>query len=94
MAVLLGAFAILFVLELAIRFWPWPFVSLTELSITLVASIGWGFLVIGSGVKLDLLYGLATAGGVTVLHSAFRLVRAWADRTESANLLPIRQGRM
>ena len=94
MGALLGALAVFFLLEVAVLLSPWPVASRAELVVIAACSVGWGLLFISAGVQQDLLMALATAGATSVLHAAFRLVRAWADRVEVANALPIHRGQM
>lgn len=93
MSILYGAFAVIFVFEVFMTYWPWPVRTTHQFIFTLGLSLAWALSMLGLGVKDDLFLTFAIAGIVWVIHPCFRFVRAWADRVEAANLLPLHRGR-
>jgi hypothetical protein len=88
--VVLGALAGLFVVECLLTYWPWRIVTLTELAMIAANGVLWAVLY----TDRKALYALAIAGTTLLVHHAFRLVRAWADRTEGANMGSIVRGHL
>jgi hypothetical protein len=91
--VALAAFTVVEVID-HIGFW---FSAKIQIGTEIGSAIG-AWLALHPGSDIDALVSsiwiLAGAGLAHIVRAAFRLIRAWADRTEVANTLPLHRGRM
>lgn len=89
MDVLVAALSAVFIAECFDLWWPWRTGAATELAIILVSAVAFAVFY----VRHDyVVMALAIAGASLILRHTYRLIRAWADRVEIANLLPIHRG--